>query len=147
MTANDKAMVMVPRELFDGMRESLERLDDLLDFSSLEGTFVFSANEEGICEAWQLAAATLAKAEVAASPPSDSVRSLTDTDIELCDRALRRSATFQYEIPPDSGLSKNKLEPCPYSDGNSCEQYRLQGQRCQDCPLLRNIREKFLLGG
>jgi len=27
------------------------------------------------------------------------------------------------------------LNPCPYSDGNSCEQYRLQGQRCQNCPL------------
>lgn len=28
------------------------------------------------------------------------------------------------------------LEKCPYSDGNSCEQYRLQGMRCQDCPLI-----------
>lgn len=27
------------------------------------------------------------------------------------------------------------LDRCPHSDGNSCEQYRLKGERCQNCPL------------
>ncbi len=27
------------------------------------------------------------------------------------------------------------MNPCPHSDRNSCEQYRLKGQYCQDCPL------------
>lgn len=25
---------------------------------------------------------------------------------------------------------------CPYSDGNSCLQYNLMGQVCQDCPIV-----------
>ena len=28
------------------------------------------------------------------------------------------------------------IEKCPFSDLNSCEQYRSMGQRCQDCPML-----------
>lgn len=31
---------------------------------------------------------------------------------------------------------REAIEKCPHGDGNSCEQYRLQDQRCQDCPLL-----------
>lgn len=31
------------------------------------------------------------------------------------------------------------IEKCPYSDDNSCEQYRLQEQRCQSCPLVFGI--------
>ena len=34
------------------------------------------------------------------------------------------------------GAAITAFHRCPYSDGNACEQYRLQGQRCQDCPLL-----------
>lgn len=29
------------------------------------------------------------------------------------------------------------LDRCPHGDGNACEKYRLQGQRCQGCPLLK----------
>ena len=29
---------------------------------------------------------------------------------------------------------QGELMPCPYSDG-TCEKYRLQGQRCQECPF------------
>lgn len=29
------------------------------------------------------------------------------------------------------------LDACPHGDGNACEKYRLQGQRCQECPLLK----------
>lgn len=31
---------------------------------------------------------------------------------------------------------RRRLERCSHSDGNSCEQYRAMGQRCQDCPEL-----------
>jgi len=31
------------------------------------------------------------------------------------------------------------LPHCRHSDENSCEQYRLQRKRCQDCPLLPPI--------
>lgn len=38
-------------------------------------------------------------------------------------------------IEKDYGI----LDRCPNSDGNACEQYRLQGMRCQDCPTLKPI--------
>ena len=39
------------------------------------------------------------------------------------------------------------LTTCPHSDGNSCEQYRLQDQRCQDCPLVdEDMRFQELVG-
>ena len=29
------------------------------------------------------------------------------------------------------------MNQCPYAFSTTCEQYRLQGLRCQDCPELR----------
>lgn len=38
-------------------------------------------------------------------------------------------------FPDIHGNKISEAVRCPNSDGNSCEQYRLKGQYCQDCPL------------
>lgn len=57
---------------------------------------------------------------------------IRDVGMANHDRSLARKVRALKAASSDAPLTK-----CPHSDGNSCEQYRLQGQRCQDCPAPR----------
>lgn len=79
--------------------------------------------------AWELEEADL--------KPGDKVTINRDKLNGIARRALEGS--LKPFLPSRAAIAAmpQALSVCPHSDGNSCEQYRLQGQRCQDCPLLQ----------